>query len=112
MERTQQENAFECSWKPAAGIPGINEIRYAYGLGVLYPSRAAGILIQPHVNLKSEVLSWAIILLIVVVLFVFLQMVKPFFQKKKSTIQAIDQIKQYYYERYKKYGLDKMEPWN
>lgn len=41
-----------------------------------------------------------------------LQMVKPFFQKKKSTIQAIDQIKQYYYERYKKYGLDKMEPWN
>lgn len=34
------------------------------------------------------------------------------FQKKKSTIQAIDQIKQYYYERYKKYGLDKMEPWN
>ena len=73
---------------------------------------AAGILIQPHVNLKSEVLSWAIILLIVVVLFVFLQMVKPFFQKKKSTIQAIDQIKQYYYERYKKYGLDKMEPWN
>ena len=73
---------------------------------------AAGILIQPHVNLKSEVLSWAIILLIVVVLFVLLQMVKPFFQKKKSTIQAIDQIKQYYYERYKKYGLDKMEPWN
>lgn len=42
---------------------------------------AAGILIQPHVNLKSEVLSWAIILLIVVVLFVLLQMVKPFFQK-------------------------------
>ena len=74
--------------------------------------QAAGILIQPHVNLKSEVLSWAIILLIVVVLFVFLQMVKPFFQKKKSTIQAIDQIKQYYYERYKKYGLDKMEPCN
>lgn len=73
---------------------------------------AAGILIQPHINLKSEVLSWAIILLIVVVLFVLLQMVKPFFQKKKSTIQAIDQIKQYYYERYKKYGLEKMEPWN
>lgn len=43
---------------------------------------AAGILIQPHVNLKSEVLSWAIILLIVVVLFVLLQMVKPFFRKR------------------------------
>ena len=73
---------------------------------------AAGILIQPYVNLKSEVLSWAIILLIVVVLFALLQMVKPFCQKKKSTIQATEQIKQYYYERYKKYGLDKMEPWN
>ena len=23
----------------------------------------------------------------------------------------LEQIKQYYYERYKKYGLDKMEPW-
>ena len=112
MERTQQENAFECSWQPAAGILGVNQIGYAYGLGVLYPSRGCRYSLQPHVNLKSEVLSWAIILLIVVVLFVLLQMVKPFFQKKKSTIQAIDQIKQYYYERYKKYGLDKMEPWN
>jgi hypothetical protein len=32
-------------------------------------------------------------------------------QKKKTTIQVIEQIKQYYYDRYKKYGLDKMEPW-
>lgn len=43
---------------------------------------AAGILVQPHINLKSEVLSWAIILLIVVVLFVLLQMAKPFFRKE------------------------------
>ena len=50
-------------------------------------------------------------LLIVVVLFALLQMVKPLLQKKKTTVQVIEQIKQYYYERYKKYGLDKMEPW-
>lgn len=72
---------------------------------------AVGILIQPHINLKSEVLSWAIILLVVVVLFALLQMIKPLVQKKKSTIQVVEQIKQYYYERYKKYGLEKMEPW-
>lgn len=45
---------------------------------------AAGILVQPHVNLKSEVMSWAIILLVVVVLFVLLQMVKPFFRKRSQ----------------------------
>lgn len=50
---------------------------------------AAGILIQPHVNLKSEVLSWAIILLIVVVLFVFLQMVKPFFRKRSQPFRQL-----------------------
>ena len=72
---------------------------------------AVGILIQPHINLRSEVLSWAIILLVVVVLFALLQMIKPLVQKKKSTIQVVEQIKQYYYERYKKYGLEKMEPW-
>lgn len=43
--------------------------------------------------------------------FALLQMVKPMLQKKKTTIQVIEQIKQYYYDRYKKYGLDKMEPW-
>lgn len=111
MERTQQENAVECSSQPAAGILGFNQIGYAYDWVCYILPVAAGILVQPHVNLKSEVMSWAIILLVVVVLFVLLQMVKPFFQKKKSTIQAIEQIKQYYYERYKKYGLDKMEPW-
>lgn len=50
---------------------------------------AAGILIQPHVNLKSEVLSWAIILLIVVVLFVLLQMVKPFFRKRSQPFRQL-----------------------
>lgn len=50
---------------------------------------AAGILIQPHVNLKSEVLSWAIILLVVVVLFVLLQMVKPFFRKRSQPFRQL-----------------------
>lgn len=72
---------------------------------------AVGILLQPHIRMQSEVLSWAVILVVVVVLFVLLQMAKPLLQKKKSTIQVVEQIKQYYYERYKKYGLEKMEPW-
>lgn len=53
---------------------------------------AAGILIQPHVNLKSEVLSWAIILLIVVVLFVLLQMVKPFFRKRSQPFRQLSKL--------------------
>lgn len=44
---------------------------------------AAGILIQPHVNLKSEVLSWAIILLIVVVLLCSFADGKAFFSEKE-----------------------------
>ena len=72
---------------------------------------AVGIIVQPRIKLGSEILSWIIMLLIVVVLFALLQMVKPLLQKKKTTVQVIEQIKQYYYERYKKYGLDKLEPW-
>lgn len=53
---------------------------------------AAGILIQPHVNLKSEVLSWAIILLIVVVLFVLLQMIKPFFRKRSQPFRQLSKL--------------------
>ena len=72
---------------------------------------ALGIGLQPVLNIQSEILSWAVVLLIVVVCFAVLQLVKPMLQKKKTTIQVIEQIKQYYYDRYKKYGLDKMEPW-
>ena len=111
MEKEFEEYWSAHSKRMLLNAPGNLRQEYLDWVCYILPV-AAGILIQPHVNLKSEVLSWAIILLIVVVLFVLLQMVKPFFQKKKSTIQAIDQIKQYYYERYKKYGLDKMEPWN
>lgn len=70
-----------------------------------------GIILQPRLQLKSEILSWAVVLLVVVVLFVALQMIKPHIQKKKSILQVIESIKQYYYGRYKKYGLEKMEPW-
>lgn len=72
---------------------------------------ATGIILQPRLHMKSEILSWGVIVLVVVVMFALLQMVKPLLQKKKSTLQVVDNIKQYYYERYKKNGLDKMEPW-
>lgn len=70
-----------------------------------------GVILQPRLHFESEILSWAVVLLVVVVLFALLQMVKPHLQNKKSTLQVIESIKLYYYDRYKKYGLDKMEPW-
>ena len=73
---------------------------------------AVGIILQPRLNFESEILSWGVVLLVVVVLFALLQMVKPYLQKKKTTIQALDAIKNFYYERYKKYGLDKIESWS
>ena len=54
-------------------------------VGFVFPI-AVGILIQPHIHMQSELLSWAIILVVVIVLFVLLQMVKPLVQKKKPTI--------------------------
>lgn len=73
---------------------------------------AVGIMLQPRLNFESEIQSWGVVLLVVVVLFALLQMVKPYLQKKKTTIQALDAIKNFYYERYKKYGLDKIESWS
>lgn len=71
-----------------------------------------GIVVQPFIKLKSEILSWAIMLVVVVVLFVLMQMVKPFLSKKKSETQVINKIKKYYYDRYKQIGdVNKMEPW-
>lgn len=70
------------------------------------------IVIQPLVKLKSEILSWGVVLVVVVVLFVLMLMLKPFVSKKKTEAEVIDEIKQYYYERYKKIGdLNKIEPW-
>jgi len=72
---------------------------------------AVGVILQPRLNLSSEFLSWGIVLFVVVVCFVLLQQLKPHIQHKKTTIQALEAIKNYYYERYQKYGLDKMETW-
>ena len=58
---------------------------------------------------SSEILSWAVVLLIVVVCFAVMQLVKPMLQKKKSTIQVVKSIKAFYYEVYKKNGLKKLE---
>ena len=45
---------------------------------------AVGTILQPRLNFESEILSWGIVLLVVVVLFALLQMVKPYLQKKKT----------------------------
>ncbi len=71
----------------------------------------AGISVQSLLPLQSEILSWVIAVVLVIVLFVFMQILKPVLQKKKSTIQVVERIKQYYYERYLKKGLDHIEPW-
>lgn len=73
-----------------------------------------GIVMQPFIRIKSEILSWAIMLVVVVVLFVLMQMVKPFVSKKKSSAQVVDNIKKYYYKRFKESGgnLEKIEPWH
>lgn len=72
-----------------------------------------GIILQPILPLRSEILSWGITLFFVVVLFVLVQMVKPRITKKRSEAQVIEEIKRYYYERYKKdSNLQLLEPWN
>ncbi len=44
---------------------------------------------------------------------VVMQMIKPYISKKKTEAEALEEIKKYYYERYKKTGkLDTLEPWN
>lgn len=73
---------------------------------------ALGIILQPRLKFNSEILSWAVVLLVVVVSFALLQMLKPKLQKKKTTIQAIKSIRDYYYDRYKKLGLNKIETWS
>lgn len=80
-------------------------------LGIIVPV-GVGIMVQPFVKLQSEILTWAIVFVLVVVLFVIMQMIKPYFSKKKTESEVIAEIKQYYYERYKKIGdLNKLEPW-
>lgn len=73
---------------------------------------ALGIILQPSLNFSSEILSWGVVLLVVIVSFALLQMLKPKLQKKKTTIQAIKAIRDFYYDRYKKFGLSKVETWS
>lgn len=63
-----------------------------------------GILLQPMLPIRSEILSWIATLSVVVVLFVLLQIVRPYFSKKKTETQALEAIKRYYYEQYKRTG--------
>ncbi len=70
-----------------------------------------GVLVQPYFNMPSEIVSWVLSMLVVVVLFAVLQMVKPYISKKKTSIEALREIKRYYWHRYEKYGLEKLEPW-
>ncbi len=70
-----------------------------------------GVVLQSSLRLGSEILSWVVAAVVIVVCFAVLQMLKPFLQKKKSTLQVIKNIKQYYYESYMKGGLREMDPW-
>lgn len=80
-------------------------------LGFIFPI-GVGIVVQPLIHLRSEILSWGIVLVLVVILFVLVQMIKPHISKKRTEAEVIDSIKQYYYERYKKLGdINKLEPW-
>lgn len=45
-----------------------------------------GILVQPYIRLGSEILSWLIMVVIVVVLFALMQMVKPYISKKEYRV--------------------------
>ena len=71
-----------------------------------------GILVQPYIRLGSEILSWLIMVVIVVVLFALMQMVKPYISKKESTAQVVERIKEYYYSMYlQQGGLENFNAW-
>lgn len=71
-----------------------------------------GILVQPYIRLGSEILSWLIMVVIVVVLFALMQMVKPYISKKESTAQVVERIKEYYYSMYLQQGsLENFKAW-
>ena len=63
-----------------------------------------GILLQPFLNFSSEILSWAIVLVVVVLLFVLMQMIKPYISKKKTEAEALEEIKKYYYRKVRYIG--------
>ncbi len=70
-----------------------------------------GIVIQPMLPFKSEILSWGVTVVAVVLLFVLMQFVNSRIQKKKTFVEAIEDIKKFYYKRYKEKGLNNLETW-
>lgn len=111
MECTSQAYAAECTTRIARRILGVYQVGFTNGLGVFRFACGGRYLDTAAYTVCKRDTLMGYCALIVVVLFALLQMVKPMLQKKKTTIQVIEQIKQYYYDRYKKYGLEKMEPW-
>ena len=73
---------------------------------------AVGILLQTFMGIASTIVSMGITIVVVVLLYALMQMVKPYLSQKKSEAEAVERIKMYYYERYKKsHSLEKLEPW-
>ncbi len=71
-----------------------------------------GVGLFPLLNFGSEMLSWLVVVLVVVVLFALMQMLKPYLSKKKTTAQVVDRIKAYYFEIYKKSGdIESLDDW-
>lgn len=73
---------------------------------------AAGIGLFPLFQVGSEVLSWLIMAVVVIVLFVLMQMLKPLVSRKKTTPQVVGRIKAYYYNIYVKTGdIESLDMW-
>ncbi len=71
-----------------------------------------GVGLFPLLNFGSEMLSWLVVVVAVVVLFALMQMLKPYLSKKKTTAQVVDRIKAYYFEIYKKSGdIESLDDW-
>lgn len=72
-----------------------------------------GIVIQSSLKLKSEFVSWAIVLVVVVALFAVMQVLKPYLTKKKTTEQVVGDIKNYYLKKFQETGdLNLIDPMN
>ena len=70
-----------------------------------------GIAVQSCLRVESEIVSWSIVLVVVVLLFAVMQMIKPYVTKKKTTQQVINEIKEYYYQKYLETGdLKQIDP--
>ena len=72
-----------------------------------------GIFTSSLLKIQSQILSWVVTIVVIVVLFAVMQIIKPHFSKKKSTADAIRLIKEYYFGIYKKTGdLSNLDTWH